>query len=469
MTVAVDVNEAELGPPLGGEVAAPRLARSLCFGFGIGTIGVSIMANGVAVYFPALMATVLGQSPAVAGSLVMLSKIYDIFADIAIGRISDRTRSRWGRRRPYLFAGALTSAASLLLIFQAPMLHGLALQAYMGFALIVYSTGYSLFNVPYFAMPSEMSKGYDERVRLMSWRTGFVGIGQLISLALTAELIKIGGGGAHGFHIMGMAMAAIGLVTMLMSFYGTARAQMIEPPPKAPVRWADIASILSNRALMFLMGAKLTQYLAFGVIGPANLLFMLNVLKLGYSGQINMAVVQNLAVFGSMALWGPISRVIGKKYAYMTGVSMMTLTCLSWFLIGPGAPMYQVWIRAFIFGSGSGGSLLMSASMLTDAMEYDRLRTGKRREGLFSSFYAIVEKGGFAISAVTLGWMLALAGYTATTQGHMAQQSASAIRSLYVAVAVLPSVVFAIGLVLILFYNLDQKKLRDTASATGWS
>ncbi len=469
MTVAVDVNPAEHSAPLSGDAMAQPLSRSLCLGFGVGTIGVSIMSNAVSVYFPALMTTVLGQSPAIAGSLVMLSKIYDIFADLLIGRVSDRTQSRWGRRRPYLFAGALTSTASLLLIFQAPTLQGLDLMLYMGFALIVYSTGYSLFNVPYFAMPAEMTNGYDERVRLIAYRTGFAGIGQLIALALTAWLIKIGGGGAAGFHLMGWSMAAFGLLTMLLSFYGTAAARVVEAPPKTPPRWADVRSVVSNRPLVFLMSAKLTQYLAFGIMGPANLLFMLNVLKLGYSGQINLAVFQNGAMFISQAFWPAISRRIGKKYAYMCGVSMMMLTCLSWFLVGPNPPMYAVSIRAFILGFGSGGSLLMSASMLTDAMEYDRLRTGKRREGLFSSFYAIIEKSGFAISAGTLGWVLTLAGYTASLQGHLKQQSASAIHALYVAVAVMPASVFVIGVFLLMFYDLDQKKLRETAAATGYS
>ena len=469
MTVSADVNETEIGPPLPSEADGAPLAKSLCLGYGVGTVGVSIMSNTVSVYFPAFMATVLGQSPAVAGSLVMVSKLYDIVADLAIGRISDRTRSPWGRRRPYLLAGSLTSAASLLLIFQAPALGGAALTAYMGLALIVYSTGYSLFNVPYFAMPAEMTNGYHDRVRLMSYRTGFVGIGQLVGLALTAELIKLGGGGVDGFHLMGLAMAAIGLLTMLTSFFGTAAANSAPPPPKAPVRLADIASVASNRPLMVLMGAKLTQYLAFGVIQPATLLFMLNVLKLGYVGQINMAVVQNAAVFGSMALWPRVSRRIGKKAAYMTGVSMMALTCISWGLVSPGSPMYQIWIRALTFGVGSGGSLLMSASMLTDAMQYDRVRTGKRREGLFSSFYATVEKGAFAISAATLGWTLALAGYASSVQGHLARQSLSAVHALYLAVGLMPAGIFAVGLLLTLFYDLDERKMRQTSAATGWS
>ena len=154
-----------------------RLPIGVCIGYGSGTVGVSIMLNAVTTYYPVLMTTVLGQSPQLAGLLMMLSKLYDAVMDIVIGSLSDRTRSRWGRRRPYLLAGAFVSAASFLLIFSPPDLGNRALVAYMMGALVVYSTGYALFNVPYVAMASEMTSDFHERTRLWSFRTFFVSIG----------------------------------------------------------------------------------------------------------------------------------------------------------------------------------------------------------------------------------------------------------------------------------------------------
>ena len=187
----------------------------------------------------------------------MASKLYDIFADVGIGALSDRTRTPWGRRRPYLLAGSVVSVASILMIFLTNGLHGLGLILYMAAALVIYSTGYSLFNVPYFAMPAEMTDGYQERVRLMSYRTAFIGIGSLISIAGTAALIKLGGGGVGGYRLMAMVMAGVGGATMLMSFLGTRQARQSSPPrkPFAP-SLADLASILANRPLLFLMTAK---------------------------------------------------------------------------------------------------------------------------------------------------------------------------------------------------------------------
>ena len=182
------------------EPVADRVPLSLCLGFGIGTVGVSIMLNAVTAYLPAFMSTVLGKDAATAGYLLMISKLYDAFADVAIGNLSDRTRSRWGRRRPFLLAGALISALSFFAIFSPPQLGDHAFTLYMLAVLVAYSTGYSLFNVPYMAMPSEMTGSRYERSRLLSFRTVFVSIGQLLAMAGTAALISAGGGGYHGYR-----------------------------------------------------------------------------------------------------------------------------------------------------------------------------------------------------------------------------------------------------------------------------
>ena len=436
---------------------------SLCLGFGVGTAGVSIVLNTIAVYFPTLMSTVLGMSPALAGTLVMVSKIYDAFADIGIGALSDRTETRWGRRRPYLLFGALVSFASLMMIFVVPVPTGtMGIVLYMGVALVIYSTVYSMFNVPYLAMPAEMTSGNAQRLRLISYRTACLGLGQLVALALSAWLIKIGGGGVGGYRLMGVAMATLALVTMLASFFGTARARFDTRRTDAPHRLtrADLASLAGNRPLMMLLGAKLAQYVSFGILQPANLLFLLNVLKVGYTGMIHLAVVQNLAVFVSMPAWSRIARRIGKRNAYLLAQAIMIPATLSWWWTDASITLPAIWWRAALFGFASGGALLMSTSMLPDTMEYDYLRTGKRREGVFASLYSVNEKLGFAIGAAVVGYGLALGGYVATTGGRIIQQAPDAIAALYLIKTALPALLLAGGAILVWLYRLDDDHLQ---------
>ncbi len=440
---------------------------SLCLGYGVGTAGVSIVLNTVSVYFPALMATVFGLSPAIAGGLLMMSKIYDAATDVAIGVVSDKTRSPWGRRRPYLLAGAIGSALAILMIFVFPPQQHAALILYMGAALIVYSTGYSLFNVPYLAMPAEITRGDRERLKLVSFRTSFIGVGQLTALALSAWLIGLGGGGASGYRLMGVAMACLAGGLMLASFLATGRARTYEDTGRTHrLRAEDLRSLLENRPLFILLGSKLTQYVAFGVEIPVTLLFILNVTRVGYTGMIHLSVAENLTVFGSMPIWNRIGRRLGKRNAYVLAQALLIPAILSWFWVDAATTLPGLWWRGLLFGFGSAGALLMSITMLQDTIEYDRLKNGIERGGIFASFYSLNEKIGYAAGAAILGLGLGLGGYAATTNGQIIVQSAAALRSLYLIKTLVPSVVLAIGALLTLLYTLDDATLARMRERT---
>jgi GPH family glycoside/pentoside/hexuronide:cation symporter len=435
-----------------------RLPLSVCLGFGVGTIGVSIMLNAVTAYFPALMTTVLGKSPEVAGYLMMLSKLYDAFADILVGSVSDRTRSRWGRRRPYLLLGGFVSAASFLMIFAPPVMSDTMVSVYMMAALILYSTGYSLFNVPYMAMPSEMTTSKYERSRLLSFRTVFVSIGQLVAIAGTASIISWGGGGSRGYQVMGLVMALVIFTAMAASFFGTAKAAQIEPKKDAVhLDGSQFRLLLSNRPFAMLVGAKVFQFLSFASLGTTSLLFMLNVLKIGYAGQIKYAVVSNIVVALSMPVWLALERRFGKRNAYLFGVAVMSAASLSW--LAADATITDVGLvgRAIVAGFGSAGMILLSISMLSDTMAYDRDLTGRHREGLLSSVTAVVEKTAFAIGVGAVGLLLKYAQYIPTKNGALVQQPQSAVTSLYVAFAVLPVVLFCFNAAFMWFYPLGKK------------
>ncbi|MCU0757645.1 MAG: MFS transporter [Steroidobacteraceae bacterium] len=442
--------------------AAQRLSIATCLGFGVGTVGVSIMLNAVTPYFPAFMSTVLGQSPALAGTLLTVSKLYDAVADVVIGRMSDRTRSRWGRRRPYLLVGALVSAVSFLMLFVPPRLDDFWLLAYMSAGLVVYSTGYSLFNVPYMAMPSEMTDGYHERTRLLGYRMVFVSIGQLLSGAGTAALIQRGGGGADGYALMGLVMSLIIFGAMTAAFFGTARARVIERS-HAPARLpgGQLALLWRNRPFVLLAAAKVFQFFGFASIAVTGLLFLLNVVHVGYAGQAQLALCQNLFTFVSLPFWVRAGRVIGKRNTYLAGVALFVLGALSWLSAGPGITTLGIWLRGIPSGLGAGAMLLMAISMLADTMAYDRRLTGLHREGLLSAVIAVLEKTSFALGAALIGVMLTAAKYVPTTGGALAAQPASAVRALYLTFSVIPAAIFSLNLLCIWFYDLDEKKLQD--------
>ncbi len=441
-------------------------STKLCIGYGIGSSGVAIMLNTVSVYFPALMTTVLGVSPVVAGTLLMLSKLYDAFADVVIGTMSDRTQSRWGRRRPFLLFGAVGSFLSLVMIFLAPPLSSTMLIVYMGAGLVLYSTGYSLFNVPYLALPADITRTNAERLRLISFRTAFIGIGQLTALALSAWLIQRGGGGESGYRMMGIIMASLVLVVMLASFVGTAKSRVNEVGLSThKPSFRDLGDAMGNKPLMLLLGAKLCQYVAFGVMQPINLLFLLNITSLGMTGMIHLAIVQNAMIFLSMPVWTRLGVRLGKRNCYLLAQAIMIPSVLSWWFAGADLSLPGLWARGMTFGFASAGALLMSTSILPDTIEYDRLRTGRERGGIFASLYSVNEKLGFAAGAAVLGWGMAWGGYMPTTGGKIIQQAPSAIHALYLIKTLVPSFMLLIGVFLLTRYKLTEDVLASMRSA----
>jgi glycoside/pentoside/hexuronide:cation symporter, GPH family len=443
-----------------------RLPTRLCLGFGIGSLGIAILLNTVTTFFPALMTTVLGQSAGLAGLLLTISKLYDAVADIVIGMASDRTRSRWGRRRPYLLVGAIISGLSFLLIFIPPELDDAALVWWMGAALVIYSTGYSLFSVPYVAMAGEMTDGYHERTRLFSFRAFFITFGQIISSAGTAALISWAGGGSLGYAVMGGVSGAILTATMLACFVGTRTARFVDVQPASPLTKGEAArALLTNRPFLLLMAIKIAQFVAIAVINTTKLLFLLNVAQVGYAGLIHLTLVQNVVSALSVPLWVRIARVMGKRNAYIAATACLTIVYGSWFFTGLGLTLPEIWWRGALNGVAAAGTTLLSIAMLPDVMEYDRLRTGLRREGIFSGIYTIVEKLGFALGAAVTGAVLSFSGYLPTTGGQLIQQPASAIAGLYAGASWIPAMLMLLSTILMLFYQLDEAALREARKA----
>ena len=169
-----------------------RLPLIICIGWGMGTFGISSMFNSVNLLLQRFATDFLGIAAAAYGLIYLVSKIYDAATDPVMGALSDRTRSRFGRRRPYLLLGGALCAAAFIALFNAPSVvdspHALLLLALL---LIFYSTGYTVFNVPYLAMPAEMTRDYMERARLISFRVYAIGFDKKGAAPFFAHLARL--------------------------------------------------------------------------------------------------------------------------------------------------------------------------------------------------------------------------------------------------------------------------------------
>ena len=454
--------------------AEQALPFRIVFGWGLGTLGVAALFNATNVLLLRFLTDFAGLAAVAAGLAIALSKVYDAVTDPLMGVLSDRTRTRWGRRRPYLFLGGLGCGVAFALLFHAPALGGGQASVVLVFLLLlVYATAYTVFNVPYLAMPAEMSRDYHERSYLMSYRVAFIGVGQVAAGFLGPFLIVFYGGGVLGHQRMSLVLAGIIIAATWGSFFLTSGAPQTEQTVTERPRFKEqLHTVLENRPFMILILAKMALLMGVAFTGSTMAFATTRILAVPDQFLAILIVVLTTGQIASMPVWLKLARRKGKKFVYYGGALLFCLSSLSWLLADAGEAVPVFLVRGLVWGIGSGGLQLIVQSLVPDTLEYDYLRTGLRREGVLSGVYTTVEKIAFALGAAVTGLLLGSMGYVSGTEGTQTEQPESAILAIYLCMSVLPAIAVALSAFALHWYRLDESKLaalreQQSSSASG--
>lgn len=457
---------------------AASLSWKLCAGWGIGTLTVGILFNTTNMLLMRYLTDYVGLAAALAGALISLSKIYDAATDPLMGWISDNTRSRFGRRRVWLLLGAVLCGVALVALFNVPLgWSGTALTVYVLALLLFYASAYTVFGVPYMAMPAEMTDDYHERSTLMSYRVAFIGAAQVLAGYCAPLLVVAFGEGRAGHAGMSWVLGAAIMVSGAICFFATksARATAVVATPRTTLR-QQLASVMSNRPFVLLIGAKLGLLLAVASFSTTLVYFFVHVLQASYSLLGLFSLVSTIAMFASIPVWLRLSKRLDKRCIFIIAGALYALLSLTWLLAGPGEPMIWVMVRSAAMGVFGCGTLLAGQALLPDTIEYDYLRTGLRREALFAGFYTTTEKVAFALGLAFAGLLLGAMGYVSSTAGGATLQPASALLGISLCVSLVPAVTLLLGCLFMREYDLSEAKLGElraaaaavTANRTPW-
>ena len=450
------------------EAPEQSIALKLQVNFGAGALGMAIVLNTLGGIFAPFMTNFLGISASAAAGVILFSKLYDMVTDPLMGVISDRTTTRWGRRRPWLLLGGVLTGAGFSLIFNPPSLGNTTLiGAWVLGALLLTYTGYTLFNVPFLAMPAEMTTRYHERTSLMSWRTLFINIGALIAV-FSYALVEWLGNDREAHGAMGLIYAALIACASIYCFFGLASARQTTPVKRAktPSIRRQISTIVQNRPLMNLLGAKLCQLLGLASSSAAGVYFKVVILKMSYTLTSLFLVVNIGVILATIPFWNRVSRRYGKRPTYMVATALFALTVSTWLLATAADPLASIFVRAVFLGFFASGVIILGAALLPDAVEYDYLRTGMRREATMSAFYATVEKLAFAAGPALALMLLSAFGYQSGTAGMQIEQPDSAITAIYFSAGLAPALLYGVSLVFLFRYDLTEEKLKATRAAS---
>lgn len=444
---------------------------SLRLSFGIGSLGQATILNSTSVLLLFFMTNLLGIRPSVGGALLFISKLVDVASNPIIGMLSDRTQTRIGRRRPYLLGGGIMMCVTFVLLFTVPVFDSQwLLTGYMLLLMVLLSLAYATFTVPYLAVAAETTRTYDERTSIMAYRVVFILLGTLVGTAIAPAIATPSGVGTReSFASMALLLGAVIVGASLLCFWGTRKATFYNPDAESPGFLHQLRIAWDNRPFVTLATAKLLQLI--GVASVITCALYLTRYVLDISG-VRVALFFLTMTISSAAVvpaWWWIARRVGKKSAYITAVTIYSLTALTWTLAGPvatSADMALVYARAVFLGISSGGLILLGVSMLPDTIEYDRLKSGARREGVFTGLWSAVEKGATAVGGLLIGVLLDLMGFVKST-GDVVMQPDSAITGIIIGSAVLPAAFMLASLPLLFRYPLSQQSLEQLEAKTA--
>jgi glycoside/pentoside/hexuronide:cation symporter, GPH family len=434
-------------------------------GWASGAFGIALLFNGIGTLVFFYMIGILHIEPALAGTLIFVVKLLGAFTDASAGAWSDRIVSPRGRRRPFLFWGAFICAASFAMIFTTPIFAASWMTtAYVFVGLCLFSLGYSVYNVPYLAMPAEMTDSYHERSSIHSFRIVFVTLGGFVAGALAPYALEIMGKAKwSSYAIMGCTVAAMMLTALLAAYYSTGTARYTMQGTAKPGIGKDFTAIFRNRHFMRLIGVKFMQLTAIQCTSASLLFYLVQVLDLTLKILVPFGLAMSISSVIAAPLLVRFSKRHGKRAAYFLASTAYVIYTLSWLLAVPGEPMWALILRGLIVGVAATGNVMIAMSMLTDIINFDARQTGQRREGSYTAVYTFTEKLTGAMGPLLVGGMLSYAGFNSQLPPD-APQPGDVSSALIFTTSVLPAVLGIVAMLILAGYKLRQEDIEETVT-----
>ena len=432
--------------------------------YGAGDSGFSLTSTALALLYLDFLVSVVGLDPRLAGISIGLGRIWDAFIDLVIGTLSDRTRSRWGRRRPYLLFGALPFGVAFILMWVVPAMPSqTALLIYYTAMYILFDTFFTLVNVPYIALTPELAPGYDERTSLHSYRMAFsIGFGLLGAVAPLAIVDAIAGAGVSGpaLHSAYMVMATLlGLASVLPVWLVFAvvreRPEFQDLPTPGLVDSFRMAA--SNKAFLIVAGVYLLTWMPIDLIQFVLVFLIRDYFRLdGGARDLIFLLLFGVGVL-ALPLWVWISHKLDKPRAYQLGMAFLAVVLLALSFMPPGRANL-VFLLAALAGIGVSAAHAIPLAILPDVIDWDELRRAQRQEAAYYSVITLIQKLVGAVTITLTGTLLSASGYVANANLVDGLQPATALGTIRFLAGPLPAVFFVAGIILVSFYPITRAR-----------
>ncbi len=366
------------------------------------------------IYIPKFYTDVVGVSAMAMGGLILAARLADAASDPLVGVLSDRTRTSFGRRRPYIALGSIALAGLLAALYMPPRADQQLVTIWFGASIILLSLAWTMVDVPWESLGPEITFSYDERTSLFSFREGMTIVGTLLAAAspLAIEqalsLSESGPDQRIKFAFFGAVFIPL---TILFCWLCAIRIREKTIWPKNSLKtekrafWISWRETFSNRPFLILLAAYAVA--AIGANLPATLILYYVEYVLGGTQTEIFILIYVISGIAFLPLWLWVSGRLDKKRAWITAMTINAGAFLGVFFLGQG-DFLTYGLLTILSGTGFGASLALPAAMQADVIDYDQLLHGQRREGRFIGVWSVVKKGS---SAVGLGLALPILDY----------------------------------------------------------
>ena len=433
------------------------------FSYGIGDTAINIAYGAIGFFLLWFMVNVGGISPAKAGLVFLLARFWDAVSDYIMGRISDRTRTRWGRRRPYILFGALPMGIMFAMLWLTPGATEAIRFVYYLAIFILFNTAYTVVAVPYGALMPEMTQNYDERTSLSGFRMGSSFVGTLIGAAgipLICWTILSAKKNSESFPVMGGIFGLLIALILFVTATGTReRVKHEEQSYEGLIK--TLVSFFKLREFRIVIGMFLFNMIGFDLI-MANIMFYLgDVVNINGDLQSIFTAIPLITAVAASPLWVALSAKLGKKRSYIIAAVYFTLAMLTLLFIPPENNLLWVGLACALAGIGISASQIIPWSILPDVIEIDEYRNGVRREGAFYGITTFLYKLASAAAISLSGAVLSVFGYIEApieeTAKQIIVQPESAVKAVRTMIAAAPGMFFIISAVFVFILPITKE------------
>lgn len=380
-------------------------------GYGLGDIYGGGSGVVVSFYYLIFLTDVVRIAPALAGTVILISKIYDSITDPFEGLLADRTRTRLGRRRPYLLAGIPLIFLSFVALFYPFSMESETTRFVMVIlSYLFFSTVVSIVMLNYNALHSEITLDYHERSSLSSIRILFSTLASIVAALVPLEIVKAFPDVHTGYIVMGLAMG----VFFALPFIATVTAVKERPEFQSPptkFNWKkSILEPFKNRTFLYTLAMYLFAFVAIDTVSTIVTYFVkYYLLRSSEVSFVNGTLL--IAQVVSLPFYVALSKRTSKIRGYIIGLIIWAAAMVVSFLLGPDNGPAWVYVFAAIVGLGTGGIVVMIYAIFPDIPDVDELRSGERREGMYSALVTFIRKFSSALAIFAVSNAIGWAGY----------------------------------------------------------